>query len=100
MNPAADFSEEITYDAIAELRGEDAEGPIDHICPICSAERSTQETRNKPVMRSWDDLAPGIFTFNCCRCGIKGHVCIETGQPVTPRKASRAPKPKKEHDLH
>jgi putative DNA primase/helicase len=48
-------------------------GIHDIACPLCGPSRRTQSNQRRKVMRVWWPEA-GFATYNCARCGEKGHV--------------------------
>jgi hypothetical protein len=64
----------LNYATLYALRGDDVsyEGPLDHPCPLCGPDRSEEYNRTRPTLRTWKP-SPGFITYNCARCGAKGH---------------------------
>jgi putative DNA primase/helicase len=77
---------------LAELRG-DGEGPLDHPCPLCGANRESACNRTRPVLRTWEP-SPGFITYFCARCEAKGYARAGAGQTTWRPTAVRAPQPK------
>ena len=88
-----DNDDVLDYGTLDALRGDDAEyaGPLDHPCPLCGPERSTEYNQARPVLRTWRP-GPGFITYNCARCGAKGYAEID-GATFEPPRAVAVPPP-------
>jgi hypothetical protein len=92
----------LDYATLAELRGDDTDydGPLDHACPLCGPDRRSEYNRTRPVLRTWKP-GPGFITFNCARCGAKGHARADaTLQPRFPPWPMPRPVKPRSSDLH
>src|ERR1700738_1144125 len=70
--------ETLDFRILDALRGEDAfdEGaddhqPLDHPCPLCGPDRSSEYNQERPVLRTWR-LSPLIISYFCARCEVQG----------------------------
>ena len=80
--------DDIDFATLDALRGddEDYDGPLDHPCPLCGPERSTEYNRNRATLRTWR-LSSTVISFFCARCEVKGSVAFDvaTTFQATPR---------------
>jgi hypothetical protein len=84
----------LDYATLSELRGDDADydGPLDHPCSLCGPERRSEYNRTRPVLRTWKP-GPGFITYNCVRCGAKGHARAGVEELLQPPRPSVAVPP-------
>ena len=75
----AQVKSEIDYPTLAALRGDEV-GPLDHICPLCSAEGD-----QRLKLRTWD-VSPGMISFYCVRCGASGYARATLDQLLHPER--------------
>ena len=75
----AQVKSDIDYPTLAALRGGEV-GPLDHICPLCSAE---DDQRLK--LRTWD-VSPTMISFYCVRCGASGYARATLDQLLHPER--------------
>jgi hypothetical protein len=84
----------LDYVMLAALRGDDItyEGPLDHACPLCAPDRSTEHNRTRPTLRTWKP-GPGFITYYCPRCEAKGHARASASDMMQPRPKTVMPRP-------
>jgi hypothetical protein len=71
---------DLDYAMLDALRGDDdGDGPLDHPCPLCGPDRSTEYNQTRPTLRTWKP-SPGFITFNCARCEAKGSARFDAAQ--------------------
>lgn len=86
---------ELDYATLSELRGDDdGEGPLDHPCPLCGPDRSTEYNQMRPVLRTWHS-EPGFITYCCVRCEAKGYAHANGKEVLQPRPRIAVPRPVK-----
>jgi Toprim domain len=88
----------LDYATLDAMRGDDdGDGPLDHPCPLCGPDRSTDYNRMRPTLRTWKPN-PGFITFFCARCEAKGSAQFDAAQMLfsplpkmpPPRKPARS----------
>ena len=58
----------LEFATLSAITGDRVGTHFDAPCPVCA----TTHNAKKPVLRAWQ-VSPGLITFNCARCGTKGH---------------------------
>ena len=86
---------ELDYATLSELRGDDdGDGPLDHPCPLCGPDRSTEYNQTRPTLRTWHS-EPGFITYFCVRCEAKGYAHANGAEVPQPRPRVVVPRPVK-----
>jgi hypothetical protein len=97
MSVCTDVDDELALDyvTLALLRGDDdGDGPLDHACPLCGPDRSTEYNQMRAVLRTWQP-EPGFITFYCARCEAKGYAHANGKEVLQPRPRVAVPRPLK-----
>jgi hypothetical protein len=75
---------DLDFALLVAMRGErDGDGPLDHPCPLCGPERSTEERQLRPVLRTWRP-SPDRISYYCARCEAKGVACAGDPPRLSP----------------
>jgi hypothetical protein len=85
--------DELDYRILDALRGEDAfdEGaddhqPLDHACPLCGPDRSSEFNQLRPVLRTWR-LSENVISYKCARCDVQGYARFDAMSAYLPQRA-------------
>jgi hypothetical protein len=106
MNRSSTAEDEgLDYATLDALRGDDDdyEGPLDHPCPLCGPDRSTEYNQMRPVLRTWR-LSPVVISYKCARCDVQGAARFDPMSAYLPQpplpEMPLAKKPARSVDLH